>query len=529
MLGIGVATAAFSEMNGFIMRDVPGVAKPDELVALKAPVAYETYRRIREQGALFSETLAYAAPVAFGVSVGGRSERIWGHLSTSSYFATLGVRPALGRFFGDEEAAVAVVSGRLWRERLGSDAAIVGKALRVNGHVCTVIGVAPEEFHGASPLMYGADLWLPLTWGSQIAPEMADGVLARYESKILHVVARLRPGVTPARAEAALDAEVRQEEQDHGDPDRDRKGRRAALGQGGKLIPVEKKDVPLLSSFFAVLGGLILLIASSNVANMMLARAAGRRKEIAMRLALGAGRPRLVRQLLIENMLVAASAGALGFLFAAWLMRLASRMPFPSPMPLHFDLSPDGRVALFCLGLTCFTGFAFGLIPALQATRTDAHARAQRGRQSAAGKAAGLQHAKRADGVAGRGVARVAADHGLSGHRPPADDGDERRVRSVAALAAVARSDSRRILAGAGPRDVLEKVVERAEGLPSVTSASLADAVPMTMIGKPATPYTALGNGTKEMHTARRYGSRQGVLRDDGDSDRAGARISKGR
>jgi len=192
MLGIGVATAAFSEMNGFIMRDVPGVAKPDELVALKAPVAYETYRRIREQGALFSETLAYAAPVAFGVSVGGRSERIWGHLSTSSYFATLGVRPALGRFFGDEEAAVAVVSGRLWRERLGSDAAIVGKALRVNGHVCTVIGVAPEEFHGASPLMYGADLWLPLTWGSQIAPELADGVLARYESKILHVVARLR-------------------------------------------------------------------------------------------------------------------------------------------------------------------------------------------------------------------------------------------------------------------------------------------------------------------------------------------------
>jgi predicted permease len=375
-LGIGVATSAFSELNGFVLRDVPGVVKPGELVALAGPASYPNYKHYRTRSDLFSSTLAYVAPVPFGVSLGGRTERTWGHLVTPSYFPTLGVRPILGRFFNQDEeqpgrAPTVVVSYRFWQNHLGSDPSVIGKALHINGQPCTVIGVGPQEFQGASPMVYVADLWLPVSVEARVAPELTGNALERYDLAIFHVVGRLQPGVAAARAEAALDAVARQLELEYGDPDRSQKGRRVTLLPGGKLLPVRKQDLPFLTGFAFVLGGMILLIASSNVANMLLARAADRRREIAVRLALGAGRARLIRQLLTESMLVAAGAGVLGFILASWLMRLASQEKLPYPMPLTLHLEPDGRVLLFTLSLTVFTGLAFGLVPGLQATRTD--------------------------------------------------------------------------------------------------------------------------------------------------------------
>jgi len=374
-LGICIATCAYSETNG-LLRDLPGVPHPDELVALQAPVSYPTYKRFRELKDLFSSTFAYVAPVPLGVSQGGRAERTWGHLVTASYFSTLGARPLLGRFFDEADerpgqAPAVVISYRLWEERFGSDPAIIGKTLRINGHPCTVIGVGEKEFRGASPAMLVADLWLPLSVDPQLAPELAGNALERRDLTMFQVSGRLRPGITEAAAEAELSSVAQQLAESYGEVDRNQTGNRVMLLAGGKILPLRKQDMPFFREFLMVLGSLLLLIACANVANMMLARAAERRKEIAVRLALGAGRARIIRQLLTESMLLAAGAAVPAFLLSIWLMHVLSQVRMPMPIPISFDLAPDWRALLFTFALTAFTGLAFGLAPALQATRTD--------------------------------------------------------------------------------------------------------------------------------------------------------------
>ena len=372
-LGICIATCAISEMNGIVLRNLPGVHHPEQLVALLAPTSYPNYQTYRDQNDLFSSAAAYVAPVPFAVMFGGQSERTFGQLVTPSYFETYEVVPVLGRFFSaDEEqtgrAPNAVVSYRFWTENLGSDPQVVGKALRLNGHPATVIGVAPKGFLGASPALFGADIWLPMSGGKAIAPELSDNALTRRDVALFRVVGRLQPSVTASRAEAALDAITQQLQQDNGEEQSERKGRRVFLVDGGKLLPLRKQDRPFFTSFLLLMAGLVVLIACANVANMMLARATERRREIAVRLSLGASRARLVRQLVTENMIIAAIAGVLGLLASAWLMHLLSQLRLPLPMPVTYDLTPDAHVLLFSMALTLVTGFFFGLAPALHAT-----------------------------------------------------------------------------------------------------------------------------------------------------------------
>jgi predicted permease len=372
-LGICIATCAYSELHG-MLRDLPGVPNPDELVSLQAPSSYPTYQRYRTLNDLFSSTFAYVAPVPFGISSGGRTERGWGQLVTPSYFSTLGVRPSLGRFFDQSydlpgRAPAVVISDRYWREHLGSDPAIVGKSVRINGYPTTIIGVGPKDFLGASPSLFAAEVWLPVTADPRLAPELADNALERRDLTMFQVVGRLRPGVTEATAEAELDAVAQQMQQSYGEVARDQKGRRVLLLEAGKMIPVRKRDLPFFREFFLVLGGMVLLIACANVANMMLARAADRRKEIAVRLALGASRARLVRQLLTESMLIAIGAAVPGYLLCVWCMHLLSQLRMPLPVPVSYDLNPDWRALLFTCGLALITGVAFGLVPAWQSTR----------------------------------------------------------------------------------------------------------------------------------------------------------------
>jgi hypothetical protein len=205
-LGIAIATSAYSEMNGMILRDLPPVPNPDQLVALQLPASYRSYKRYRDLTGVFSFTLAYRAPVPFGVSIGGHTERTWGHLVTPSYFSTLGVRPSLGRVFDStqEQSPTGVVSYRFWQNHLASDASIIGKTLRINGHSAVVIGVGPKDFLGASPVLFVADLWMPLSTDANIAPELAGNALERRDLTMFQIVGRLKPGISIARAEAEL-------------------------------------------------------------------------------------------------------------------------------------------------------------------------------------------------------------------------------------------------------------------------------------------------------------------------------------
>jgi predicted permease len=369
-LGLAIATSAYSELNGFVLRDVPSVSKPGELVALQAPISYPDYLEYRERKDLFAASLAYVAPVPFIVRSNARTERVWGHLVTASYFSTLGVQPLLGRL-ADPRVQSVVVSYRFWQDELGGDRSAIGKSIGVNGHAFTVIGIGPKQFQGAWPIAFPADLWIPVTSAEHVAPELADNVLNRRDAAKFYMVGRLQPGVTAEHAEAVLNAVAHRSELVYGDPDRREKGRKITLGQGGKLMHIRKQDLSFFTTFFLVLGGTVLLIACSNLANMMLARTAGRRREIALRLCVGASPGRLIRQLLTESMLLAAAAGIVGFVLATLLMSLASRNRFPYPMPVTYDLRPDVHVFCFALLLTIFTGIAFGLAPAWKATRAD--------------------------------------------------------------------------------------------------------------------------------------------------------------
>jgi macrolide transport system ATP-binding/permease protein len=375
-MGICIAACAFSEMNGMVLRNLPVVSKPDELVALEWPATYPEYKRYRERNEVFSSAAAYIAPVPFTVAFGGHKERTWGHLVSSSYFSTLGVRPSLGRLFGaaEEKPGIApevVVSHRFWQEQLGRDSAIVGKTLQVNGSSCTIIGVGAKDFLGASPALYVADLWIPVTVGSKLAPELKNDVLERNDLALFHVVGRLQAGVGAERAEAELNVVARQLELENNVPSNLEKSRRITLSEGGKLLPLRKQELPFFTSFFLIVAGLVMLIACANVANMALARGTQRRREIAVRLALGAGRGRLVRLLGTESMLIAAGAGIVGFAMSTWFMNLSSHLRMPFPMPVSYDLRPDWRVLLLTLGITTLAGFGFGLIPAMRATQGD--------------------------------------------------------------------------------------------------------------------------------------------------------------
>jgi predicted permease len=509
-LGIAVATCAYSEVNGLILRDLPGVPKPQELVALDAPTSYPNYKRYRERTDLFSSTLAYVAPVPFGVSLGGRTERIWGHLVTPSYFATFGVRPTLGRFFDPQaeqpgQAPVMVVSYRFWQEHLGSSPAVIGSTLRINGQPCTMIGVGPANFLGASPSLFAADVWMPVSVPARTAPELADNALERRDVPMFQMVGRLRPGVTAERAQAALDSVARQMEQDYGDSGRERGGRRVSLVPGGKMLPIRARDRPFFTEVLMLLGGLVLLIACANAANMMLARAADRRREIAVRLSLGASRVRLIRQLLTESLLVAAGAGMLGFILTVWLMHLGSLTRMPYPMPVSFDLNPDWHALLFALTVTGLAGLAFGLAPALQATRTDLTPALKEGgniqlrRHRRLSLRNGLMLCQMAGsltlllltGFLGLGIQTTMG----------IQQGFDSRNLYLISLDPVRDGYS-----GAQAAAFFQKLLDRVKRLPSVVAATLTDTVPVAMDGNTGATFSDThAGGEKSMHSARRH------------------------
>ena len=371
-LAICAGASFFSELNGTILRDVPGVAEADELVTLQQPISYPAYRLFRDHKDLFSSTAAYVAPVPFGVGFGGHRERIWGHIVTPSYFSALGVTAEAGRVLDARDEVTQgtppiVVSDRFWKRNLGSDPNVIGRAIHINGKLCSIVGVTPDGFQGASPMMFVADIWLPVSAGEAVAPELANNALERPQLSMFHFLGRRRQGVAPLQIETALDLMQRQMLRNNGHPATEN-GHLFSVASGGKLIPIRQRELGLFAFLPIVVIALLLLIACSNVVNMLLARALDRRREVAVQLAMGASRARLIRQLIMEGILIASGAGALGFALTCWLMHLLSRLRLPHAMPVRFNVEVDWRVLVFTIGVTALTGLAIGLLPAITAT-----------------------------------------------------------------------------------------------------------------------------------------------------------------
>jgi len=373
-LGIGANTAVFSLVNTVLVRPLP-VERPEQLVslnnvALKLPViSYLNYRDFRDRNNSFSGMLAYRY-TPLGLSHNGVNERVWGYLATGAYFEVLGVKPALGRFFTpDDDRApgahpVAVITYDCWQKRFAGDAQVIGKTVIVNGRNFTIIGVAPQGFYG-SEIAYRPEIWFPAMMQEQIEGWSA---LETRGNSTFFAQGRLKPGVTMSQAEAELKAIAAQLAREFPN---ENEGMTVTLSPAGLLGAWIRGPIIGYAGVLMAVVGLVLLLACTNLANLLLARGAERRKEIAVRLAIGAGRRRLVRQLLTESTLVSTLGGGLGLLLAYWLVEAMMALKPPIDVALSTELYIDRRVLLFTLVISVLTGVIFGLLPALQSTKPD--------------------------------------------------------------------------------------------------------------------------------------------------------------
>ena len=382
VLGIGANTAIFSLVNGFLLRPLP-VPSPDQLYVLAmeqygSPLgglgfSYPQFAEFREQARSFCDVFGQIIGYGVALSTDTWTDHVYVSTVTGNFFSGLGVKPAIGRLLlpgeGEHlgEEPVLVLSYAYWQRRFGGNPAVLGKQVRLYGKLATVVGVLPKEFHGSlSPFEF--DAYMPLS----TAAAVQDGRNRVFTDRSIHLLlvnTRLKPGISRRQAQSSVNVIAQRLAEQYPATD---DGIRVQLVPERLSRPIPYANTPflLISTLFLILAGLVLLLACTNLANLLLARALVRRHEMAIRSALGAGRLRLIRQMLTETILIASLGGAGGIILAQYVNRVAASVHLPN-WPIRLDASMDWRVFVYAFAATVLTVVFTGLSPAFRATRAD--------------------------------------------------------------------------------------------------------------------------------------------------------------
>ncbi len=377
-LGIGANTTIFSMLKGVFLRPLPGVPHSDQIVVVAMTsrggqpwsISYPDYKDMRDRNTLFS-ALAAESIEAMNVTINQKPERIWGEIVSGNIFSMFGMKAERGRLLTPDDdrapggSPVAVISYGLWQTRFGSDPEVAGKTLRIGQQTFTIVGVSPRGFQGGV-VGVALDVFVPMAMQKQVMN--SDDMLEQRNSHWLIVQGRLKPGVSVRQAQAAMNVLGAQIAKEY--PNDEIARRAVALPLWKSPFGSQNYLLPVLTAGLAVVG-IVLLVACANVASLMLAKAAGRHREMAIRLAVGASRWRLVRQLLTESVMVSLLGGAAAVVLSLWPAGFLAQLRMPTPFPIVIDTSFDGLVFGFTFVVAVLSGVIFGLAPALQASKVN--------------------------------------------------------------------------------------------------------------------------------------------------------------
>jgi len=403
-LGIGANTTIFSWINSALLNPVPGLTSPSEVVALTLskpgdnpfPFTYPDVEAVRDGQKSFTGITACNFAL-MSLTGKGKPERVWGMVASANYFEVLGVRPILGRGFlpvEDEKpggAPVAMISYRLWQTHFGANPDIVGQVIEINQHPYTIVGVTPAVFQG-SQTGVRTEIWVPIMMEEQLVPQ--GDLLHDHHYFWLFAFGRLKPGVAPEQAQEEMTLRLKREAKNYPE---EHKGHDSVT-----VYPLWRNPFGLnyfLSTLLPMLmaiAGLVLLLACANVANLMLVRSMARRREIAIRISLGASRWRLVRQLLVESMILALAGGVIALLITSWTAGTLMKFIPKTDFPVSLGIQVNRAVLLATLVISVLTGVIFGILPALRASGAAPVAVLKEDTGSASG---GLRKARLASGL----------------------------------------------------------------------------------------------------------------------------------